>query len=189
MSMAQVSSVSASDNPTITVSPLASSLRLKLGIVALLLLVLDQYTKYLALKHLVYQQSVPVFKPWLDWTLVYNHGAAFSFLSLPGGSQHYFFSGIALLAAIGIPIWLRKLTSSEKLLALALSLIWAGAVGNLIDRLRFRYVIDFVHVHWKDVWDYPVFNVADSCITIGAILLLTHELRSYLKARKNAAAL
>jgi signal peptidase II len=166
---------------------LSKSVRWKFGVMALVLLLLDQYTKYLALKHLVYQQSVPVFVPWLDWTLVYNHGAAFSFLSLPGGSQHYFFSAIAFLAAIGIPIWIRKLTSSEKLLALALSLIWAGAVGNLIDRLRFRYVIDFVHVHWKDVWDYPVFNVADSCITVGAILLLTHELRSYLKARKSGA--
>jgi signal peptidase II len=136
----------------------------------------DQYTKALALEHLLYQQSVPVFVPWLSWTLVYNYGAAFSFLAKAGGAQHWFFVGIASAAVLLLPIWMRRLHAQQRLLAIALALIWSGALGNLVDRLRFRYVVDFIHVHWKDVWHYPVFNIADSAITIGAVLLIIYEL-------------
>ena len=143
---------------------------------AAVLIGLDQYTKMLALAHLQYGIPVPVFEPWLSWTLVYNYGAAFSFLSKAGGMQHWLFVAIAAAAALLLPVWIRKLDQHRWLLAVALALIWSGATGNLIDRLRYRYVVDFVHVHWKDVWNYPVFNVADSAITIGAVMLICYEL-------------
>lgn len=160
--------------------------RLSLLAVALVLLGADQYTKWLAVTHLQYGQSVPVFEPWLDWTLVHNFGAAFSFLNNTGGLQHWFFSSVAIAAGIGLPIWLQRLAPSERLLSIALCCIWSGAIGNLIDRLRFRYVIDFVHVHWKDDWHYPVFNIADSAITIGAVLIISHEFVQWRNGRKHA---
>jgi signal peptidase II len=150
---------------------------------ALVVLALDQWTKWLAVTHLSYGVPVPVMEPWLNWTLVHNFGAAFSFLSKSGGLQHWFFSGVALLAVLGLPIWIARVQRSERLLSVSLSLVWAGALGNLIDRLRFRYVIDFIHVHWHDVWHYPVFNIADSAITVGAVLLIWHELRAWWQAR------
>ena len=155
-------------------------------LLALALLAADQYTKWLAIQHLSYGVPVRVFEPWLNWTLVHNFGAAFSFLSQPGGMQHWFFVCIAAGAGIGLPIWISRLKHDERVLSFALTLVWAGAVGNLIDRLRFRYVVDFVHVHWKDVWNYPVFNVADSAITVGAVLLLSYELRAWWRDRKDS---
>lgn len=175
---------------TNSIEPIAASARLslrwRLGLlaIALVLLAFDQFTKHLAITHLQYGQSVSVFEPWLDWTLVHNFGAAFSFLNNTGGLQHWFFSSIAIAAGIGLPIWLHRLTPSERLLSVALCCIWSGAIGNLIDRLRFRYVIDFVHVHWKDDWHYPVFNVADSAITIGAVLIISHEFMLWRRTRQ-----
>ena len=161
------------------------SLRWRVGllVIALVLLGLDQYTKWLAMTHLQYGESVSVFAPWLDWTLVHNSGAAFSFLNNSGGLQHWFFSSVAIGAGIGLPIWLHRLAPSERVLSVALCCIWSGAIGNLIDRLRFRYVIDFVHVHWKNDWHYPVFNIADSAITMGAVLIVSHEFIQWRKTR------
>lgn len=141
----------------------------------LLLIVADQITKYYAVKHLTYGVPVPVLEPVLNWTLVHNMGGAFSFLRDSGGWQHWFFVSVALGAGIAIPIWLSRLAARQTWLCLALAMIWSGAVGNLIDRLRFRYVIDFIQVHWHDSWYYPVFNVADSAITVGAICLVIYE--------------
>jgi signal peptidase II len=166
-------------------APLKPSWYFLLCATALVLLLADQYTKWLAIQHLSYGVPVPVLEPWLNWTLVHNYGAAFSFLSQSGGMQHWFFVSIAVGAGIGLPIWISRLESDERVLSLALTLVWAGAVGNLIDRLRFRYVVDFIHVHWKDVWNYPVFNIADSAITIGAVLLISHELRNWWLSRKS----
>ena len=159
---------------------------LVLLVLALALLAADQYTKWLAIQRLSYGVPVPVFEPWLNWTLVHNFGAAFSFLSQSGGMQHWFFVCIAAGAGIGLPIWISRLKSDERVLSFALTLVWAGAVGNLIDRLRFRYVVDFIHVHWKDVWNYPVFNVADSAITVGAVLLVSYEIRAWWRGRKDS---
>jgi signal peptidase II len=155
---------------------------------AAVLIGLDQYTKALALAHLQYGVPVPVLEPWLNWTLVYNYGAAFSFLSQAGGLQHWLFVAIAAAAALLLPVWIRKLDTTRWVLALALALIWSGATGNLIDRLRYRYVVDFIHVHWRDVWNYPVFNVADSAITVGAVLLIVYELFLAKKLEKNQHA-
>ncbi len=166
--------------------PLKPGWYLVLVALALVLLAADQYTKWLAIQHLSYGVPVPVLEPWLNWTLVHNYGAAFSFLSQSGGMQHWFFVSIAAGAGIGLPIWISRLKRDERVLSLALTLVWAGAVGNLIDRLRFRYVVDFIHVHWKEVWNYPVFNVADSAITVGAVLLISYELRNWWRGRKSA---
>jgi signal peptidase II len=185
--MAQVKPVSTSE-PTVKRVAFSGRWYLLLILLALALLVFDQYTKWLAIQHLTYNLPVPVLQPWLNWTLVHNYGAAFSFMSVSGGGQHWFFVSIAVAAGIGLPIWITRLDRSERMLSLALSCIWAGAIGNLIDRLRFRYVVDFIHVHWRDVWNYPVFNIADSAITVGAVLLIWHELRLWRATRKRAAA-
>jgi signal peptidase II len=182
--MAQGKCVPISD--AVIAPPLRPSCYFLLCATALVLLVADQYTKWLAIQHLSYGVPVPVLEPWLNWTLVHNYGAAFSFLSQSGGMQHWFFVSIAAGAGIGLPIWISRLNRDEHILSIALTLVWAGAVGNLIDRVRFRYVVDFIHVHWKDVWNYPVFNVADSAITIGAVLLISYELRNWWRSRKSA---
>ncbi len=165
-------------------APLKSSWYFFLIALALLLLAFDQYSKWLAIQHLSYGVPVPVLQPWLNWTLVHNFGAAFSFLSQSGGMQHWFFVAIAAGAGIGLPIWIARLKSDERILSIALTMVWAGAVGNLVDRVRFRYVVDFIHVHWKDAWHYPVFNIADSAITVGAVLLISYELRVWWRGRK-----
>jgi signal peptidase II len=185
--MAQAKPVSTSESLA-KLPALSGRWRMLLIVLAIALLAFDQYSKWLAIKHLTYNLPVPVLQPWLSWTLVHNYGAAFSFLSVSGGGQHWFFVSIAVAAGIGLPIWIARLSQSERLLSVALSCIWAGAVGNLIDRLRFRYVVDFIHVHWRDVWDYPVFNIADSAITVGAVLLIWHELRLWWAARKSAVS-
>ena len=163
--------------------PLKPRWFLFLAALALVLLASDQYTKSLAIQQLSYGIPVPVFEPWLNWTLVHNYGAAFSFLSQSGGMQHWFFVAIAAGAGIGLPIWIARLKRDERVLSIALTMVWAGAVGNLVDRLRFRYVVDFIHVHWKDAWHYPVFNIADSAITVGAVLLISYELRAWWRGR------
>jgi signal peptidase II len=108
----------------------------------------------------------------LDITLMYNTGAAFSFLSEASGWQRWLFVGLAALVGVGIVAWMGRLKGrSQALLCCSLALILAGAIGNVIDRLRLGHVVDFVHAHWNDAY-FPAFNVADSAITVGAILLL-----------------
>ncbi|HYK26082.1 MAG TPA: signal peptidase II [Steroidobacteraceae bacterium] len=139
--------------------------------VALLVILLDQLTKNWIAHHFAYGSRV-VLLPVLEITLRYNRGAAFSMLADASGWQRWFFTGLALAVAIGIIEWLRRLDARRQwLLAISLSLILAGALGNLIDRLRLGHVIDFIVVHWKDAY-FPAFNVADSAITVGAILML-----------------
>jgi signal peptidase II len=141
----------------------------------LLLLLADQLSKWWILSKLGYREVMVIIPDLLKFELTYNTGAAFSFLAGTAGA-HWMFVGIALLAAIGIPVWMHKLKCAQWLLAVALTLIWSGAVGNLIDRLRFRHVVDFISVHWKDQWAYAIFNVADSAITVGAVCLIVYEL-------------
>lgn len=122
----------------------------------------------------------------LDITLVYNTGAAFSFLSDASGWQRWVFVALAILVGAGIVSWMRRLAGrSQGLLCCSLALILAGAIGNVIDRLRIGHVVDFVHAHWKDAY-FPAFNVADSAITVGAVLLLLdawRESRSHRRVR------
>jgi len=142
--------------------------------VTVLIIVLDQLTKYLAEAHLGYAEPLAVL-PSFNLTLLYNRGAAFSFLNDAGGWQRWFFVTVSLLASVALLVWLRKLHAHQWRLALALSLVLGGAVGNLIDRLWLGHVVDFIQVYYRD-WYFPAFNIADSAITVGAILLIWDSL-------------
>ena len=141
-------------------------------VLSLVVLIVDQWTKWLAETHLTFNEPVPVIEPFLNWTLAYNYGAAFSFLADAGGWQKWFFSGLALVMAIFLIVYLTRAPRQAKLLSIGLALVLGGAVGNLIDRLLHGHVIDFIHVHNADVWHYPIFNVADMGISVGVALIL-----------------
>lgn len=131
---------------------------------------LDQFTKYLVLNHLNFGQPVVIF-PWLNMLLDYNTGASFGFLNQAGGWQSGFFATVALVVSLIIFIWLYRLPANQAWTAAGLSFVLGGALGNLIDRIRFGHVIDFISVHFGN-WHFAVFNIADSAITVGAILMI-----------------
>ena len=131
---------------------------------------LDQATKLAIGATMRLYESIPVIS-FFNLTYVHNEGAAFSFLSDAGGWQRWFFSGLAAIISIIIGIWLARLKKHEILLATSLALILGGAIGNLIDRLAYGYVIDFLDFYYK-TWHWPAFNVADSAITIGVGLMV-----------------
>ena len=135
-----------------------------------LMVVLDQISKVWVDLNLGLHQSIPIM-PSFSITYAHNYGAAFSFLSEAGGWQRWFFAVLAIAVSVGIVIYLKKLKPEEKLLALSLSLILGGAIGNIIDRVIYGYVIDFLDVYY-DVYHWPIFNIADSAITIGVGLML-----------------
>lgn len=137
---------------------------------AALLVVLDQYTKGLASAHLDYGRPQEVFS-WFNLTLAHNTGAAFSFLDDAGGWQRYFFSTVATVVSGVLIVWLFVMPRSQRLLAIALTLILAGAVGNLWDRVTLGYVVDFISVHYAQHY-FPAFNIADSAITVGAACMI-----------------
>lgn len=134
------------------------------------IVVLDQTTKALAESVLTLHQPVPVL-PFFNLMLAYNTGAAFSFLADAGGWQRWFFLLLGILVSIGLSVWLVRLQATERRLALALALILGGAVGNVIDRFWLGQVIDFIQLYY-DRWYWPAFNIADSAITVGAVLLV-----------------
>jgi signal peptidase II len=134
-----------------------------------LVIILDQISKLLITQHFVNFESLTVLSVF-DLTLLHNTGAAFSFLSDAGGLQRWLFTAIAVVASVSITLLLRK-HAKETLFAFALSLILGGALGNLIDRIAYGYVIDFLLFHWNDHY-FPAFNLADSAITCGAGLLI-----------------
>ena len=144
-------------------------------ILALVLIAADQATKLLATDLLEYATPMPVFF-WFNLTLHHNAGAAFSFLSDAGGWQRWFFTVLALGVSFAIALWIRQLQRGQWILAFGLACVLAGAVGNLIDRLRLGYVVDFISVHYGS-WYFPTFNVADSVITVGAALIILDSLR------------
>lgn len=137
---------------------------------AILTIIVDQWTKWIASTHLSYYEPVPVL-PFLNWTLLHNHGAAFSFLSDAGGWQRYLFTGLAGVVSLIFIFWLMRMPKKVVLLPVAIALILGGALGNLIDRVSLGYVVDFIHVYYGN-HNFPAFNVADSAITLGTILLL-----------------
>ena len=139
-------------------------------LMSVLIIVLDLWTKGLATDSLTLYRPVEL-TSWLNMTLAHNYGAAFSFLSDAGGWQRWLFTGLASVVTLVLIIWLFRLTAREKLTAAALGLIIGGAVGNLIDRIMHGYVVDFIDVYYRQ-WHWPAFNVADSAITCGVILLL-----------------
>lgn len=153
-----------------------------LGLAALII-ALDAWTKGLASSQLTMYQPVEVFS-WLNMTLAHNTGAAFSFLASAGGWQRWFFTVLAIGVSIMLLFWLFGLKRGQWLVAMALSLVLAGAIGNVIDRIRLGYVVDFIDVHYAG-WHWPAFNVADSAITCGIILLLLDAVRETLAARRD----
>ncbi len=143
-------------------------------LLSLAVIVLDHITTYIASTSLEYGQLVPLL-PVLDLTLLHNKGAAFSFLSDAGGWQRWFFMAVAIGVSAWIALWLSRLPAEKRWLAASLALILGGAVGNLIDRLVQGYVVDFIFVHWEEHY-FPAFNVADSAITVGAIMMMVDVL-------------
>ena len=140
---------------------------------SLLAVILDQASKLAIAGSMQLYQSIEIV-PYFNLTYVHNTGAAFSFLSEAGGWQRWFFAGLALVISVVIAVWLARLKRHETLLAVALSLILGGAIGNLIDRLAYGYVIDFLDVYYQ-TWHWPAFNIADSAITLGVILMLVES--------------
>jgi len=143
--------------------------------ISILVLIADQVTKLWFDSHLFPGQRINVL-PFFDFTLMFNPGAAFSFLADQPGWQRWFFSGLGICASIFI-LWLMGRPHNSRRFMLALSLILGGAIGNVIDRILYGQVIDFLLFYWQ-TWYYPAFNLADSAITGGAILLIVDELLS-----------
>lgn len=137
---------------------------------AVVVFILDQATKWLAVAYIGPRGIVNVL-PFFDLVLVHNTGAAFGFLSQAGGWQNIFFVAVAIVISSVILVMTYRLGAKDRLLAVALMLVLGGALGNLVDRLRLGYVIDFLDVYYG-AWHWPAFNVADSAITIGALLLI-----------------
>ena len=137
---------------------------------SLLVIVLDQLSKFWVVSVFELYQSIELI-PYLNLTYVHNKGAAFSFLSSAGGWQRWFFSIISMVAVFVLLLWLKRLKPTEKLLAVSMSLILGGAIGNLYDRLAYGYVIDFLDAYYQQ-WHWPVFNIADSAIVLGVGLML-----------------
>ncbi|HHX82310.1 MAG TPA: lipoprotein signal peptidase [Pseudomonadaceae bacterium] len=139
------------------------------GVLVAAIVVMDQVTKYLSNTLLPYAQAQPVV-PGFDLLLVYNRGAAFSFLDDAGGWQRWALAVVSLVVSIVIALWLWRLPARQRLLGIALALVLGGALGNLYDRMVLGYVIDFVSLYYGS-WRFATFNIADAAISIGALLL------------------
>ena len=149
---------------------------------SVIVIVLDQITKALVIRSLGLYESIDLL-PVLSLTHLHNTGAAFSMLAGASGWQRWFFTLLGIVVSVALMIWLRRIRPNEQtLLAVGLSLVLGGALGNVIDRVWLGYVIDFVHVHWDRVgFSFAAFNVADSSISIGAACLL---LDAFMEGRK-----
>ena len=145
---------------------------------ALILLIADQFTKILILGNYRLGDSTVV-TSFFNIVRAHNTGAAFSFLADASGWQRWFFTGIGVVA-VAVIVWMLKAHPGQKLFSFALACILGGAVGNVIDRVRYGYVVDFLDFYWG-TWHFPAFNIADSAITVGAVCLILDEL---LRVRK-----
>ena len=139
-------------------------------ILSLLLVVLDQLTKWWAVTVLHYHQPIAIL-PMVNFTLVTNAGAAFGLLSDASGWQRWFFIVFAVIIGGILLYWIWWANPFQQCYAAALAMVLGGAIGNLIDRIHLGYVIDFIDVYYKST-HWPVFNIADSAITLGVVLLL-----------------
>ncbi len=144
--------------------------------IALVVILADQLTKTLIVGAFEPGESRTIVASFFNLVRVHNSGAAFSFLAGASGWQRWFFVGLGAVASAFI-VWLLARHSGERMFSWALALILGGALGNVIDRLLHGHVIDFIQVHWGASWYFPSFNVADSAITVGAVLLVVDELR------------
>jgi signal peptidase II len=143
--------------------------------IAFIVILLDQITKITITRTLMHGEEKSI-TSFFNLVLAYNEGAAFSFLSNQGGWQRYLFAGIAIAAVVFIVYLLRR-HAGQRMFCWALALIMGGALGNLIDRIAYGHVVDFLDFHWRGMGHFPAFNIADSGITIGAILFIVDELR------------
>ncbi len=148
---------------------------------SLFIVILDQLSKLWVSRSLTY--GVPVeLAPFFNFTLLHNHGAAFSFLSDAGGWQRWFFAIIALVVSVTLVIWIARVVAKSQREAFALAFILGGALGNLVDRVALGYVVDFIVLHYSDNF-FPAFNLADSAITLGAgVLILDLFLKKEMKS-------
>lgn len=153
-------------------------------LVAACLIVIDQLSKWYFELNFQFAERLNIL-PFFDFILIYNTGAAFSFLADYGGWQRWFFAALSGIASLVIIILLRR-NHTKMLFSLALSLILAGALGNLIDRLLLGHVIDFLLFYWNDNY-FPAFNIADCCITVGATLLILDEIIRIRQERRKKA--
>ena len=144
-------------------------------VVSALVIACDQATKAMVRHALLPYQPHVVIPHVLNWTLAFNRGAAFSFLADSSGWQTWLFGLLAVVVSVGLAIWLARTPRRDWRTALPVALIIGGALGNLVDRLLHGQVTDFIQVHWH-AWSYPAFNVADSAITVGAVLLIAFGL-------------
>ncbi len=143
----------------------------------LLVLVIDQASKTYFDSSLQMYQRIVVIPDFFSWTLAYNSGAAFSFLADSSGWQRWLFALIAVVVSTVLLVWLKRLGRNDTWLAIALALILGGALGNLYDRIAYGHVIDFILVHWEHRL-FPAFNVADSAICVGAVMLAMDMFKS-----------
>lgn len=140
-------------------------------ILAMIVVVLDQLSKYIVNETFLLWETFAIIPNFFDFTLRYNTGAAFNFLAKASGWQRWFLIGLGLIISAIIVLWMKRLSNKDKWEGYGLALILAGAIGNLIDRFMQGYVIDFILLHYYQ-WEYPAFNVADSAIFIGMVLLI-----------------
>ena len=135
-----------------------------------IIIVLDYVTKHMALAHLQPYQPIPFIDGIWNWMLAFNTGAAFSFLAGAGGWQRWFFAGLAIAISSGLIFWLSRIPRNDWRQALPFALIIGGALGNLVDRIRYGHVVDFIDWYWRE-HHWPAFNIADAAIVGGAIAL------------------
>lgn len=139
-----------------------------------LIVIIDQLSKQAAERWLAFHERLPVL-PGFNLTLSYNRGAAFSFLADHSGWQRWFFSVLAVAVSVFLIRWLRQINDQDRWLSASIALVLGGAVGNLIDRVLYGHVIDFIWLYY-DRWSWPVFNIADSAISVGVVAMIAHML-------------
>ena len=137
---------------------------------SLLIILLDQVSKYYAAHYLSFTQAVIIIPHYFNLFLMHNTGASFSFLAQMSGWQRWFLSITAIIIALALLVWLLALPKNQYWMAAALSLVIGGAIGNVIDRLQLAYVVDFIQVYYKNYY-FPTFNIADSAIVIGVCMI------------------
>lgn len=142
--------------------------------VALVIVLVDQLSKVWVSTNLTYAEPV-TFTSFFNFTLLHNHGAAFSFLAEQGGWQRWFFALLAIIVSIVLVVWIARAVEKSKLESFALAFILGGALGNLYDRIHLGHVVDFIVVHYQEHF-WPAFNLADSAITLGAFVLIADML-------------
>jgi signal peptidase II len=156
-------------------------------VLSVVIVIADQTTKMLVIENLTLYQRIPLL-PVLDLVRLHNTGAAFSFLAGESGWQNWLFSGVALIVSGGILWWLVTLKEDgRRALQLGLALVLGGALGNVIDRVLYGYVVEFILFYYQD-WSYPAFNVADSAITCGVVLILFDGFVIDRRRQRNAGA-